>query len=282
MADSPFMLRPAARAAPPGFPPDVAPNQIIYAAHINAIRDSVAVWPGNVNGNGKTLSGAASIGSAIVETPKLQSAADLTFNVGAGYPERVRLTAAGNVGIGTVSPGARCDVVGPSPGGQMNALRWARDDEISLGYLTTDPVGYLSGAIAIYRNNAANTFISANGKSYFMGGNVGIGTADPDAMLDVEAATGDFGIVVGGGVSTTGYEIGRQSSGGAAIGFLRFHGRQPGFGGFAFSNASNGQIVLILNNGGIVLNFLPAANPGAGSKQLWYDPADGNRVKFAA
>jgi hypothetical protein len=26
---------------------------------------------------------------------------------------------------------------------------------------------------------------------------------------------------------------------------------------------------------------LPAGNPGAGSKQLWYDPADGNRVKFA-
>jgi hypothetical protein len=27
---------------------------------------------------------------------------------------------------------------------------------------------------------------------------------------------------------------------------------------------------------------LRATNPGAGSKQFWYDPADGNRVKFAA
>lgn len=26
---------------------------------------------------------------------------------------------------------------------------------------------------------------------------------------------------------------------------------------------------------------LPNANPGAGTKQFWYDPADGNRVKFA-
>lgn len=27
---------------------------------------------------------------------------------------------------------------------------------------------------------------------------------------------------------------------------------------------------------------LPSSNPGAGTKKLWYDPADGNRVKFAA
>lgn len=26
---------------------------------------------------------------------------------------------------------------------------------------------------------------------------------------------------------------------------------------------------------------MPSTNPGAGSKKLWYDPADGNRVKFA-
>jgi len=34
--------------------------------------------------------------------------------------------------------------------------------------------------------------------------------------------------------------------------------------------------------GNITLTTLPSVNPGAGSKQLWYDPADGNRVKFAA
>jgi hypothetical protein len=32
----------------------------------------------------------------------------------------------------------------------------------------------------------------------------------------------------------------------------------------------------------VAISNLPAANPGAGTKQLWYDPADGNRVKFAA
>lgn len=34
-------------------------------------------------------------------------------------------------------------------------------------------------------------------------------------------------------------------------------------------------------NGAYKLPSLPSADPGPGSKQLWYDPADGNRVKFA-
>ena len=34
-------------------------------------------------------------------------------------------------------------------------------------------------------------------------------------------------------------------------------------------------------NGKFRLPSLPSTDPGPGSKQLWYDPADGNRVKFA-
>jgi hypothetical protein len=41
------------------------------------------------------------------------------------------------------------------------------------------------------------------------------------------------------------------------------------------------QKMQITPAGGIVVFTLPASNPGAGTKQLWYDPADGNRVKFA-
>jgi hypothetical protein len=31
-----------------------------------------------------------------------------------------------------------------------------------------------------------------------------------------------------------------------------------------------------------VFDNLPSSNPGAGSKNFWYDPADGNRIKYAA
>lgn len=50
----PFRLRTRA-APPPGWPPDVAPNQIITAAHMNLVRDSVYAWPGDVDGQFHTL-----------------------------------------------------------------------------------------------------------------------------------------------------------------------------------------------------------------------------------
>jgi len=48
-APSPFRLRALSGPPAPGWPPDVAPNDIIYASHINLIRDSPAKWPGDVD-----------------------------------------------------------------------------------------------------------------------------------------------------------------------------------------------------------------------------------------
>lgn len=46
-----------------------------------------------------------------------------------------------------------------------------------------------------------------------------------------------------------------------------------------FTFVANGQKMRI-GNGVYQLDTLPSTQPAAGSKQLWYDPADGNRVKF--
>lgn len=62
------------------------------------------------------------------------------------------------------------------------------------------------------------------------GGNVGIGTQNPQAALDV---VGDI-------------------------------------------HCTNRMVA-----GTVTIQNLPATDPGPGTKQLWYDPADGNRVKFA-
>lgn len=48
------------------------------------------------------------------------------------------------------------------------------------------------------------------------------------------------------------------------------------------NDAGSGFTTLRLNASNYVLVQLPSANPGAGTKQLWYDPADSNRIKFAA
>jgi hypothetical protein len=51
--------------------------------------------------------------------------------------------------------------------------------------------------------------------------------------------------------------------------------------GIAFGNFGTGNEMWLTSADGLVINDLRSTNPGAGSKQLWYDPADGNRVKFA-
>ena len=45
---------------------------------------------------------------------------------------------------------------------------------------------------------------------------------------------------------------------------------------------SSGSLKTQLDQFGILeINGLPSSSPGAGTKQFWYDPSDGNRVKFA-
>jgi hypothetical protein len=75
VTEVPFQLG-TPRAAPAGFPPDVAPNGIVYAAHINAIRDSVAKWPGDVDGQGHILRNVTLVnvtGGAGAQTPWTQN-----------------------------------------------------------------------------------------------------------------------------------------------------------------------------------------------------------------
>ena len=74
-----------------------------------------------------------------------------------------------------------------------------------------------------------------------------------------------------------------------------FIGRGPADGSdhFNFYNGTSGNIVMRISDnaaadvlritgGNIMMSTLPSTNPGAGTKALWYDPADGNRIKFAA
>jgi hypothetical protein len=53
-------------------------------------------------------------------------------------------------------------------------------------------------------------------------------------------------------------------------------------GGFTlYDGSSNTPEVTIDHTGTVFLANLPSSNPGSGTKQLWYDPSDSNRVKFA-
>jgi hypothetical protein len=105
----------------------------------------------------------------------------------------------GNVSIGSVggsSPASLLDVnLAGAIGAQTHLVRWGCNASgLTFGLLTEDPVSYLSGAIALYFNGSPSTFISAAQKSYFMGGNIGIGINTPQKPLQIKTGSAGSGI----------------------------------------------------------------------------------------
>jgi hypothetical protein len=114
---------------------------------------------------------------------KRESAADdayiqfATQQTTGGLSEKVRITSAGLVGIGTSSPGQQLDVNGeivcsPNTAGK-NTFQFttqAADD----------------ASLVMRANTTIKVNIQANGTSYFNGGNVGIGTSSPTTRFHVD------------------------------------------------------------------------------------------------
>ena len=151
----PFLLREITPFGPAGFPPDVAPNGIIFASHINAIRDSVGLWPGHVNAQGHDL------------------------------------IALGAVGIGTGTPAASLHIaansVNPSLVADTAGIYFAYASSICLSF-GSYPTAPYSAWIQTKRtlNNGLCDPLSINP----LGGSVGIGTASPASRLTVAARFG--------------------------------------------------------------------------------------------
>lgn len=118
--------------------------------------------------NTKLASGAvtnAKLASGAVTSDKI-SKTDTNFNVQSN----------GNVGIGTTSPDA---IMHLTPDSDVKGLR------------VDVPNGSTAPAVQFRYNNVIKAQLLANGKSYFNGGDVGIGTTNPTHALDV---TGDLNI----------------------------------------------------------------------------------------
>lgn len=120
------------------------------------------------------------------------------------------------------------------------------------------------------------------------GGNVGINSSNPVSTLDVG---GIVSVGVNGGGRIDLYDInasGHMFKFVVSSGILQIQNvasavicQMEESGGrvvFPYSIQVNTTLVAL---NAVQFSNLPSANPGAGTKQLWYDPADGNRIKYA-
>jgi hypothetical protein len=174
--------------------------------------------PTDTGGYGRALDIQSNTGAAIYlrtndDTSQIaQGSSDLTIRTRQAHPiifntnntERLRITSAGLVGIGTSSPSAELSIAGSDP----QLVLWEGSDGASSSKVQLG-TGLVQGFINIHKGDGTRTVqISSDDTSYFIGGNVGIGTASPTYLCNVIAAAGSQNIFQAGqtGVSN-GYTI---------------------------------------------------------------------------
>jgi hypothetical protein len=129
---------------------------------------------------------------------------NLTFSTSNGVTgldvERMRIDSAGQVGIGTASPGDALVVKGGSPGNiDLVSFQNNAGNETHRFYADSANDGVIS---TVTNAGVIANLIQSSGNSYFNGGNVGIGTTLPETLLHVKAANGVTGVIkVEGGLN---------------------------------------------------------------------------------
>jgi hypothetical protein len=142
----------------------------------------------------------------------------LTFYTDA--TERVRITSAGNVGIGTTSPGVRLDVQGVIAS-RFSTFVYSTIDGTTDGnlYVTANAgTANTTASNIIFRSSTSGGAITERMR-IDSSGNVGIGTTSPATQLHVKAS-GNYGAITSDNSTTTGGGAFGVRKNGTIIGYL--------------------------------------------------------------
>ncbi len=116
------------------------------------------------------------------------SAHDMVFrtrgDVSTDASERLRITSAGKVGIGTTSPSQTLDVAGNIQATGASSIAALYDSNHYMRVEANASGGVLKGT----DGGVVTTFVRSYGDSYFNGGNIGIGTTSPNSTLHVKSS----------------------------------------------------------------------------------------------
>jgi hypothetical protein len=107
-------------------------------------------------------------------------------------PERLTITSGGHIGIGTEIPNTKLHIKGTNGANDAKIIiEGEGDDDETINFQTqntqTAVIGWDSGD-GVLKLKASNNVAGAEGINIRSGGNVGIGTIDPSAKLDVRGA----------------------------------------------------------------------------------------------